>query len=412
MRMRQLGNGQSVAFFVPPEVDRGIRNAREAAGKSTTAKIRVIDILRWVLLQTCDDIARYIPQWAQQGYEFQKRHRALQTYCDTHSNASQLLRPAWLQPEAQTLESMYGKPGGGTTTQHPALSVPEIKQQCQRLGFSVLKGSQMAEEQEREVTHEVERERQIERPPKATPAVPTVHAHVRTLVRKGCIPTGSSQFVSPFHSLDKSRTTENTLWSTKLLATLDFSTTIKWGSNSDYLCPVNWVLSSAREGMLVILSPHEVNALLPDIRRSAYVNLHQYTPKVTQAMASFEDLKFYCIPALPQSWTPPSAEVSIQLNLWAGQLYLRDYDTALQLCNFLGIYSDSCGHVDDVEKQIDGFIKPGDRGTLPVSQSRFQLSPVPFLKNLIGLRRKGMSFSTTHLGKLLHARSLTREDFD
>jgi len=292
------------------------------------------------------------------------------------------------------------------------LGVPEIEQKCRMLGFSVLKGSQMDEEQEREVTHEIERERQIERPPKVTPAVPTVHEHVFTLVRTGRIPTGSSQFVSPFGTLNE---TPASAWSKRLLATLDFSTTIRGcdtGITSDYLCPVNWILSSAQEGGLIILSPHEVNALLPDIRRSTQVNLHQYSPKVTQAMHSFENLKFYCIPPLPQSWTPPSAEVSNQLNLWAGQLYLQDYDTALQLCNFLGLYSESCGAVDDVEKQIDGFIKPRDRGTLPVSQSPFTTSPVPFLKNLIGVRRKGMGFSTTHLGGLLHARSLTRKDFD
>lgn len=411
--MRQLGNGQSVAFFVPPEVDFGIKNARQAAGKGTTANITVIDIIRWLLLQTCEEIERYIPQWAQQGYEFKTRQNSLERY--THSsNTSQLLRSAWLQPEAQTLESMYGKPEGGTTTQHPALGVPEIKERCQELGFSVLKGSQMAEEQEREVKHEIERERQIERPSKATPAIPTLHPHVLALVRTGRIPTGSSQFMSPFHILLETAHAKS-LWSKKLLATHDFSTTIIRhgnGSTGDYLGPVNWILSSAQDGFLIILSHHEANALLPHIRRSTQVNLHQYSPRVTQAMHSFEDLKFYCIPPLPQSWTPPSTEVSNQLNLWAGHLYLRDYETALQVCNFLGLYSESCGPVDDVEKQVDGFIKPVHRRTLPVSQSPFTTSPIPFFKRLMGLRRKGMGYSTTHLGKLLHARSLTCKDFE
>jgi len=147
-----------------------------------------------------------------------------------------------------------------------------------------------------------------------------------------------------------------------------------------------------RKGFLLFSALMKFNTLLPNIRQSTQVNLHQYTPKVTLAMPSFEDLKFYCIPTLPQSWTSPSAEVTNQLNLWAGQLYLRDHDTALQLCNFLGVYSESCGPVDNVTKQIDGFIKPRDRGTLPVSQSLFMTSPVPFLKNLVGLRRKEWAF--------------------
>ena len=42
----------------------------------------------------------------------------------------------------------------------------------------------------------------------------------------------------------------------------------------------------------------------------------------------------------------------------------------------------------------------------------FNESPLTLLKMLFGLRRKGMSYQQTHMGKILHARLLSREDFE
>jgi hypothetical protein len=42
----------------------------------------------------------------------------------------------------------------------------------------------------------------------------------------------------------------------------------------------------------------------------------------------------------------------------------------------------------------------------------FDKSPMALLKTLFGLRRKGMSYQQTHMGKILHARLLSQEDFE
>ncbi len=61
MRMRQLGQGQSVMFFAPQEIDLQIR---KAAGKLESAtKVEAIDILRWSMLETCNEITHRVPQW-------------------------------------------------------------------------------------------------------------------------------------------------------------------------------------------------------------------------------------------------------------------------------------------------------------------------------------------------------------
>ncbi|KAJ3858551.1 hypothetical protein EV359DRAFT_3498, partial [Lentinula novae-zelandiae] len=66
MRLRQLGHGQSVLFFAPLEIARTIR---ADADKSDGDTIEVIDILRWAMLRTCEDIEHHIPHWVQQGVD-------------------------------------------------------------------------------------------------------------------------------------------------------------------------------------------------------------------------------------------------------------------------------------------------------------------------------------------------------
>src|ERR1700729_3598164 len=106
MRMRQLGNGQSVMFFAPPEVDVGIR---KEAGKTSQDMITVEDIIQWCMVETCNDIEHHAPAWAEQGADYMTRRRALDTLPQEVSETDNFdtLRNAWLQREARPLEVMY-----------------------------------------------------------------------------------------------------------------------------------------------------------------------------------------------------------------------------------------------------------------------------------------------------------------
>jgi hypothetical protein len=57
--MRELGNGHSVVFFMPPEV----RYRLKAKRPTYTS----FDVLQWVLEQTCDQLEKLEPLWAAQG---------------------------------------------------------------------------------------------------------------------------------------------------------------------------------------------------------------------------------------------------------------------------------------------------------------------------------------------------------
>ena len=399
--MRKLGHGQSVVFYAPPEVDRQIRNT-ENIGPSDT--VLVIDVLSWVMSRTCSDIEHHLPHWIQQGADYHQRKES---------------KAAWLQRAAQSLDEMYGP-----TTRNlfnMVDHIPEMRDRLRTLGVKAVRDARMEEEQEREVSHEVEQELQLERPPKILPAVHQLDKEVCIFVRNGTISANSSIFFSlftPLHSESEMLSPQNP-WSAQLLATRDFMTTTHKGKErqvlTDYLRPVNWIVSRVFDDgrmFLVAMSPYEINCLIQDIRASKYVRLHMYAPRTLRAMKAFDDLSFYCIPPLPLKSTVPiplSLDSQCQLNVWAGQLYLGGYVTYLRLCVLLGVSSSQpTGHT---AIESDRFVPPEGRIGDMKDDCLFNESPLPLLKILFALRRKGMSYEQTHMGKILNARLLLPEDF-
>ncbi len=411
MQMRQLGQGQSVMFFAPQEIDSKIR---KAAGKSESAKVEAVDILRWSMLETCDEITHRVPQWAQQGYDYQQRKEAWEA-CISSDKSPAGLDP-WLQPEARSLQELYGL-SDGPAPGSAIWQVSELRKHCEMLGVSFVSGTNMDEEQEREVSHEIEREQQVERPPKVSPAAHSLHPDVRTFILTGTIEAQSTAFMPLFRAFDgisPALPQGENIWAPNLLCTRDFAATIRTSSHhqntSDYLRPINWIVTAQHDEntTLIVLSPFEVNELLPEIRISRLSNLHIYSPKVSVSTKLFDDLQFHCIPK-------PGTQINdalliTQLNILAGQLYLQDYEEYRRLCSFLGLYQGQRSINENVPILSDGFIKPEyrDKGDI----SHFITSPVPFLKALLGSRRKEHPYLATHLGKMLHGHVLTPESFD
>ena len=407
MRMRKLGHGHSVMFFAPLDVDRAIRAAASVADKGT---VHASDILLWAMHETCTEIQKRAPHWAQQGTDHTSRYDAWSKFCHNEI-ASDELAIAWRQPDAKSLEQLYAPT---RSREQGIISIPEIRQRCADLGILSLPISNMDEEQEREIVHEIERERQIERPPPAVGAKHRISDDIRHFVQTGILKPNSSAFIPIFSSfqIPNAPQTEEGPWTRRVLATSDFCKVIQGtGDVSEYLRPVSWVLSGLWLEVLIILSPYEVSELLSDIRRSEHFQLHIYTPRVHKAMTPCDDLDLYSIPAATRnSMVLPALRE--QLNLFAGQLYLRDYEVYFRLCRFLCIYAKDLEDEGDVRRESDGFIAPAHRPPKARSEGSFSRSPLPFLRFLIGLRRKGMPFSLTHMGKILDGRPVREEDFE
>ena len=403
--MRQLGKGHSVMFFAPGEVDRRIRS-RIPRQVASDGRVQVIDVLRWAMQESCEDIRRHLPYWAQQGLDHHKRYVAYMEHRSTED--LKVLKNAWLQRESRTLEEMYWVMPG--VAMNPEINgFPALNERIKQLGVTRLVDARIAEEQEREMDHEKEQERHIERPQKVEPAHHVIHPDVREFIYTGNLPRSSSHISRLLAPLDMANALNlATEWSPSPLATADFITTIRDSNNkglTDYLRPVNWILSSGsgKDSTVVVISPYEANALLPIIRKSRKVRLHVYTPRVSSSMRSFSDLTFHTIPDdLAQPWSSP-AHIRTELNLFAGQLYFDSREEYERVCQLLAL---SMAHPGAEYCQVDGFVPPAYRTgrSSPLTRSK-----IAILKRLIGLRRKGMGYSRTHLGQVLNANPLSEE---
>ncbi|KAG1857715.1 hypothetical protein DFJ58DRAFT_878168 [Suillus subalutaceus] len=412
MRMRKLGHGHTVMFFAPPEIDRSIRAVNN---KPDDEDIHVSDILVWAMTETCSDIQHRASQWLQHGVDYQSRHSAWSSFLSSDTTPTELAR-SWLQPEAKHLEELYTP----ALTDTPALQTSldeELLEICSNLGLDISPDNRLDEEQEREVVHEIEREREVERPPKVSAATHRIDEDVRYFIRTGCIPDGSRVFTAVFDTLTTTAAafSGSQPWSRDVFASRDFATTVLARDKTDsYIRPVNWILSSntvSNVPVLVVVSPFEVNVLLSEIRASKQVHLHAYTPRVIKMMKSCDDLRLYITPSLPARWMPHDTLIR-QLNVFAGQLYFPHQRAYVKLCRFLGVYTADIEDQGTFEIQSDGFIRPEHRPPIANVPNSFQQSPILMLKALFSIRRKGMGYLPTHIGKLLVARRLTGADFE
>jgi len=319
------------------------------------------------------------------------------------------------------LEELYGLPNGdeqhvnttGSTRQR------DISIRCRTYGFTDV-ASGLLEEQERELAHEKEDERQRETIHGAQALVHRIDPALRIFVLNGIQSLGlltlrqCLELTSNLSSLSS----VSFLKSRRLLATRDFRDTVVvarnyQGAMDNFLRGVRWLLSTSKDPDLIILiSPFEANELLPEIRRSPYLHLHLYSPRVSRATPSFEDLGFFRFPTSP--FTPPSREVIHELNLFAGQLFLADKESYNAVRSMLGLHLREVPEEFKKDVEADGFVR-GQRArqALAIDHCAFDRSPVAFLKQLTGWRRKGQGYALSHLGQILHGNPLDENlEFD
>ncbi|KAI6115362.1 hypothetical protein EDD16DRAFT_1799551 [Pisolithus croceorrhizus] len=386
MCMRKLGCGPSVMFFGPLDVD---RNIRDATRKSNRDMIHPSDILLWAMGVMCLEIKNSAPYWAQQGRDHTLWYSAWSKFC-SNETTSQELAKTWHQPDAKTLEELYVP---STPKDHWLLSVLEVDERCRKLGVSLSLDLNMNKEQEQEIIHKMECEMQVERPPPATPALHQVSTDVRHFVHMGIVTPHWRAFVLMFNLFCNTITP-----SKKRMCGPDTSlqplTTALWCKDEPKPTLPNG------NPTLIILSPFEVNKLLPEIRNSSFICLHIYTPQTQARMCPCDDLHLYTIPPTPSDWIAPASLVD-QVNLFTGQLYLCDYSTYLHLCCFLCVYANDLAGEADLEVESDGFILPPHCPLKAWSTGSFQKSPLAFLKYVIDQCRRGMNCVVTHMGRVL-----------
>ncbi|KAH8697907.1 hypothetical protein BGW36DRAFT_461800 [Talaromyces proteolyticus] len=273
------------------------------------------------------------------------------------------------------------------------------------------------EEQERELASEREQERYFQKPKPYQASTHIIDPAIKQFIATGKVKPGV--FKGAFQTLGNTTAAKEFLVSdfplSDLLVSRDFAHTIETSRTeldfvSDlYQRHVQWVLTSFDKTNtvqhMVVISPYEADALLPEIGKENCVTLHIYTPRVSIHYPPLDSLNLYTVPVRHPPPTIPES-LLVQLNLFSGHLYLATYNECLRVCEFLNLATEATREGWAVAG--DGFIVQRADG----APATFHTSPVKFFKLLMGqIRRNCDNIDKTHMGQILNGELLRPEDF-
>lgn len=409
MRLRLLGQSQSVSFYSPPEVHQSIL---DRLGENEQFQPDSAAVLAWVFGQTCDILEQQEPSYFAQASHFmlQKQARLNHPFFLENEYARSEFLSEVLQKEALLIKDMY-QPGGNRRTGFNKLSIwdsslqAEVKKLQDRqkrfqddgsaVHASVLEEVEIEQEreQELEVEHEVENVREVQQSPKfrALP-IAKLHADVQHFVLFGKFVAGSSAYNPMFSALSQTalglKRSISSSMPSRLWISEQFSRTVDTHHPNDvYVRPAQWVLWSSISEKALLISPEEADTLVPILRSRSEpegVYLLVYAAPVTRRMLQFNCLDYHATPALPEGFRPPTW-LSIEIGIFSGRLYF-DWHEYAALLGYLGLKQDL---------SVDLDARP------------FTAKPLTFLHEWIDSRRKGQDFEHTPMGFVTTSKPLT-----
>lgn len=421
MRMRKLGKGQSVVFCISREIQTKIKET--VADDRDKSTITVADVLLWSISETHAETRRCMPLWTVQGERFLRQDKIWNRMKEdgatvlSRSGAEELL-----EEEAQSIEHRYQP---RKTESHPALlakapdeDLRRIAGRCQDFDGLHFNASTLQEEQERELSPEIEQERQRQKRAAASPALHCLHKDVVKFALSGELISNSTAYMPAFESLATTSAASLVSLSQlggdgRLLATVEFATTImKAGKSVDtdmFQRPVQWVLTRCKKevreiDLIMLISPYEADLLLPTLT-SPIITLHLYKPRCNAGFSPLDNMDLFTVSAaVGYGQLVLPRPLSVQLGLFAGQLYISSYEDYLEISKFLGFSTKLMSKkMEDEGWDIgtDGFILRDGKGRVGGS-SGLEKSPANFLKVLLSkIRRNGDSISKTDMGRFL-----------
>jgi hypothetical protein len=446
MRMRRLGDVHKLLFIASEEV---VRLIVDAVG-CLAADITSMEVVLWTMRESWRQAQADLPAWVQQGKSFMKREMAWQGLLDyiPHSDSSRKnkkqksskqqsvtwngnIQSNFCEPEARTLDALYGVSNDlerdlvhGIDTTHEIGRL--IGERCEEFGTLSIYDTTILEEMEVELMHEKEMEREVEVVPSSRPAVHAIHPDVLSFIDTGSIPLWTSGLLhirQAFANLSIRIPEGIDQVFSNMRVTQDFCNTVMLqgpGGNKDhFLRPVEWVVTGTGPvtTSVVAFSPYEVNELLPQLKTSKAVRLHIFAPRGNLFMQPFEDLDRFVLPSNPPA-TPLPRALALQLNLFSGSLYLRDYKTYKDMCLTLRL------HFDDLPPHLANpdiidlscYVKDSSaRLELGMAEPGFSSTPIPFFRKILVLRRYGQNLGPSHMGRILYGSALQKgkgRDFD
>lgn len=360
-------HSQSILWLSPPEVHQSIIKLTR---KSKDEKLSSVDVIHWILEQTCRKIELYQPLYVSHGLGYCARQSALDVYnLDPNDESSRAnLLSVMEQPETRTLDELYLP---SSTTETPPAYVDmtstsrfadyelSLKQFQAEVGSErFLTDSSAHEEQERELAVEVEEERHVQRPPPAKPLDHDIHEDVKHFVSKGLMPP-SPQGVKPVFAASEGTSLQKLFKDPKmggiLEASQDFLNTVDSEHLDDYQRPVSWLLWSDSSSQCLAISPYEAERLLPLLKGQKRVYMIQYAAPVSRQTLHFDRMQFRSIPTLPRAWQPPTWLVRA-VGLFAGRTFFS-WKEANAMCAFLDLPKASDAEDADTAASVKPLMK-------------------------------------------------------
>ncbi|PQE19818.1 p-loop containing nucleoside triphosphate hydrolase protein [Rutstroemia sp. NJR-2017a WRK4] len=408
MRLRQLGTTQSIYFFAPPEVHQSILDVCE---KKSGDALDSSHIVRWLLEQTCQANEHLQNLYIAQGTDFCRRTNA--EWENLRLLTAKIQREAYLdiiqQPERQTLEHLYGAVVETQPLSSADMSYAALKDFVEKLSKQrrAVRGDENGThssvleevEQEREVEHQVEEVREVQKP-----------VHYKALAFPGlskviyeCALSGrlrDANFEHVFKALARTSVGHKYNVSStrsRLFVCREFMHTINLKGrtiNDNFVRPVEWILWSPSDDSALIIIPEEAELLIPILRAMSEPRAYliAYTTPVTKSMLRFDGLSYYTIPTVPARYKVPDW-LSIELGIVAGRLYFPFAEYA-PLMEYLQLSDPSNG---------EGVTQGTNMGRrVPV----FTNTPTNFLHDWLTLRRKGQNIMHTPMGYVCQRRPL------
>ncbi|KAK3045845.1 hypothetical protein LTR09_012620 [Extremus antarcticus] len=421
MRMRKLGSGQTVVFCISPEIQDKIL---ESAGKSRSSDITVEDVLIWSISETQTEAHRSMPLWVVQGERFVRQEKIWNEVQNASGKTtlSKVHAEKLLADEAQTIDHRY-RPRH--TQEQPSRlfdasdqDIQRIADRCRQFDDLQFDSTTLQEEQDANCLRRSNRSARFREPHRLNQPS-TAYTLTSYMLAFEALRDSSAG-----NSFDVSQLAGDR----KLFVTADFVKTVKQSGGASFVSdifqrPVQWLLTSWMPGVTVvnhimIISPFEANALHESMKDGIHVSLHIYKPRCNSGYAPLDQLDLYNISARTTQLTVPRALV-IQINPFAGQLYIGSREDYPEICKFLGlsIWATTVGMTNQGwNVAADGFILSDDKGRVG-GQSGLTKSPVNFFKILMStIRRNGDGIVKTHLyslltGKLFHDAEFETEQF-
>jgi hypothetical protein len=428
--MRRLGDGHTLVFMASEEVVNLIHSATDSKHEEITAE----DVVIWSIKETWKQLQANLSIWVLQGHSYIRREAAWERISATTLPPPREISTLFCEPEAHTIEELYGSSSTGTAhwiwKQHsinsPNEMIRKIVQRCQYFDSFSITQAEVHEEIESELVHDKEVEREVEAPSDAEPVLHILHPNVERFVSSGdtslCRGSGFRSAEKAFADTSLVIPKGFNQFFSNIVATEDFYRTIKLTSRHNgrimdgFLRSVDWVVTVGVESqatVMVLFSPYEAGMLLPTFRNSENVKLHVFTPRTNLSAPSLEDLNFLSLPST-SSAPPLPRPLAMQLNLFSGSLYFRDFQTYNDVCRALRLHFGPIpAHLAKPNLINASFfvLDPQARLELGMDGLGFEENALPFFQNMIKMRRFGRGFGPSHMGKVLHGIRLKESDF-